>query len=55
MSPIGFEAMIPAGALPQTYAVDRAATGIGPKPKMFRLSKDHLQGVKEATERSALE
>jgi hypothetical protein len=29
MSPGGFELMIPARARPQTYALDRAATGIG--------------------------
>jgi hypothetical protein len=30
MSPVGFEPMIPTNARPQTYALDRAATGIGP-------------------------
>jgi hypothetical protein len=29
MPPVGFEATIPASARPQTYALDRAATGIG--------------------------
>jgi hypothetical protein len=29
MSPVGFEPTIPASARPQTYALDRAATGIG--------------------------
>jgi hypothetical protein len=29
MRPVGFEPTIPAGARPQTYALDRAATGIG--------------------------
>jgi hypothetical protein len=29
MSPVGFEATIPASARPQTYAKDRATTGIG--------------------------
>jgi hypothetical protein len=29
MPPVGFEPMIPASARPQTYALDRAATGIG--------------------------
>jgi hypothetical protein len=29
MSPVGFEPAIPASAGPQTYALDRAATGIG--------------------------
>jgi hypothetical protein len=29
MPPLGFEPTIPASARPQTYALDRAATGIG--------------------------
>jgi hypothetical protein len=29
MSPVGFEPAIPASTRPQTYALDRAATGIG--------------------------
>jgi hypothetical protein len=29
MPPVRFEPMIPASARPQTYALDRAATGIG--------------------------
>jgi hypothetical protein len=29
MPPVGFESTIPASARPQTYALDRAATGIG--------------------------
>jgi hypothetical protein len=29
MPPVGFEPMIPASARPQTYALDRAAAGIG--------------------------
>ena len=29
MSPVGFEPTISAGERPQTYALDRAATGIG--------------------------
>jgi hypothetical protein len=29
MPPVGFEPPIPASARPQTYALDRAATGIG--------------------------
>jgi uncharacterized membrane-anchored protein len=29
MAPVGFEPTISAGELPQTYALDRAATGIG--------------------------
>jgi len=29
MPPVGFEAIISAGELPQTYALDRAATGTG--------------------------
>ena len=29
MTPVGFEPTISAGERPQTYALDRAATGIG--------------------------
>jgi hypothetical protein len=29
MPPVGFELTIPASARPQTYALDRAATGVG--------------------------
>jgi len=29
MTPVGFEPTISAGELPQTYALDRAATGTG--------------------------
>ena len=29
MPPVGFEPTIPAGERPQTYALDRAATGTG--------------------------
>jgi len=29
MAPVGFEPMISAGERPQTYALDRAATGTG--------------------------
>jgi hypothetical protein len=29
MPPVGFETAIPAGERPQTYALDRAATGTG--------------------------
>jgi hypothetical protein len=29
MPPVGFEPIISAGELPQTYALDRAATGTG--------------------------
>jgi hypothetical protein len=31
MSSAGFEPAIPAAKRPQTYALDHAATGIGPK------------------------
>ena len=31
MSPVGFEPTISAGEWPQTYALDRAATGTGSK------------------------
>jgi len=31
MPPVGFEPTVPAGERPQTYALDRAATGTGRK------------------------
>jgi hypothetical protein len=31
MPPVEFEPTVSAGERPQTYALDRAATGIGPK------------------------
>ena len=31
MPPVGFEPTVSAGERPQTYALDRAATGDGPK------------------------
>jgi hypothetical protein len=34
MPPVRFEPTIPASARPQTYALDRAATGIGPKVRL---------------------
>jgi hypothetical protein len=40
MSPAGFEPTISAGKRPQTYALDRAATGTGdlnPSPKNIRV------------------
>jgi hypothetical protein len=33
MTPVGFEPTIPANARPQTYALDRAAAGIGDNKK----------------------
>jgi hypothetical protein len=35
MSPAGFEREIPASERPQTYALDRAATGIGASEQQF--------------------
>jgi hypothetical protein len=40
MTPVGFEPAIPASARPQTYALDRANTGIG-SSYMFRPYTDH--------------
>ena len=37
MPPVGFEPTISAGERPQTYALDRAATGTGPGSRMGRL------------------
>ena len=36
-APVGFEPTISAGERPQTYALDRAATGIGNKMQLYRL------------------
>jgi hypothetical protein len=36
MPPVGFETTIPVSARTQTYALDRAATGIGQKLRMIR-------------------
>jgi len=36
MPPVGFEPTIPAGELPQTHALDRAATGTGKINSKFR-------------------
>jgi len=38
MPPIGFETTISAGERPKTYALDRAATGIGIKVIMKKLN-----------------
>ena len=37
MLPVGFEPTISAGERPQTYALDRAATGTGSEPRMSSL------------------
>ena len=41
MRHVGFELTISAGERPQTYALDRAATGIG----MFKLSAEACQQI----------
>jgi hypothetical protein len=45
MSPVGFEPKISAGERPQTYALDRAATGIGVVLKLIK--KYYSQGKSE--------
>ena len=42
MPPVGFEPTISAGERPQTYALDRAASGIGHKNCIIRFSYDGL-------------
>jgi hypothetical protein len=37
MPPVGFEPAIPASKRPQTYALDRAANGIGALPLLLQL------------------
>ena len=39
MPPVGFEPMISVGERPQTYALDRAATGTGLKQFIGRIRK----------------
>jgi hypothetical protein len=40
MPPVGFEPTISVGEQPQTYALDRAATGIGYPHLALRLKKE---------------
>jgi hypothetical protein len=42
LPPVGFESTIPASARPQTYALDRAATGIGKKGFVLSLIHDKM-------------
>ena len=47
MPPVRFEPTISAGERPQTYALDRAATGIGTYGHIYRLNLiDCPQGYK---------
>jgi len=41
MPPAGFETAIPASEGPQTYALDRGATGIGKRLVQYRKPKLH--------------
>ena len=46
MPPVGFEPTILAGERPQTYALDRAATGTGKKEMYVQeMSPDRLNSV----------
>jgi hypothetical protein len=45
MPPVGFEPAIPASAGPQTYALDRAATGIGTMGKNVAVSEGKAVGT----------
>ena len=44
MPPVGFEPTIPAGERPQTYTLDRAATGTGNRNE----DQEYFLGVKAA-------
>jgi hypothetical protein len=44
MPPVGFEPTIPASARPQTYALDRAATGIGDNVTLLLVIKVSDEG-----------
>jgi hypothetical protein len=48
MPPAGFESAIPAGEMPQTYALDRAAIGIGYKKYIL---KDTCRKCREKLEK----
>ena len=49
MPPVGFEPTISAGEQPQTYALDRAATGTGQtKPIVYHRENRHLNVVQKA-------
>ena len=43
MPPVGFEPTIPADDRPQTYALDRAATGTGDTTINFSFLDDEIQ------------
>jgi hypothetical protein len=48
MPPVEFEPTIPASARPQTYALDRAATGIGDGRTVKKLFLGNPDGKREA-------
>ena len=48
MSPAGFEPVIPASGRLQTYALDRAAIGIGFDPRAVEPVASDAQSVKTA-------
>jgi hypothetical protein len=52
MPPVGFEHTIPTGELPQTHALDRAATGTGSYPIDTVISPDDGHIVARKTYRT---
>ena len=49
MPPVGFEPTISAGERPQTYALERAATGTGSVSPIYSVKKDGLMPNHEQT------
>ena len=47
MPPVGFEPTISVGERPQTYALDRAATGTGPNTVSLHLNVFNVQRLKK--------
>ena len=48
MSPTGFELAIPASEGPQTHALDRMATGVGPIAHIFCLNFESAHIITES-------
>ena len=51
MPTVGFEPIVSAGEWPQTYALDRAATGIGHVLKLVRLIKENMLDFPSSNDR----
>jgi len=51
MPPVGFKSTISVGQRPQTYALDRAATGTGMCLAVGHLSEKHVQNPNRFSQR----